>query len=114
MRIDRDLLWKAAFRLYLKDFFYFFYRSYSRRIDWTRSPKFLDKELHKLYVQSDAMNRVADVLVRLYLKNGKPVWILLHVEIQGYTDGTFSFRFHQMRYRIEDMMGVNQIGRAHV
>jgi hypothetical protein len=105
MRIDRDLLWKAAFRFYFKDLFYFFYRNYARRIDWTRSPEFLDKELHKLRVQSDVMNRVADVLVRLYLKNGQPVFILLHIEIQGYTDMVFPFRFHQMRYRIEDMFG---------
>jgi hypothetical protein len=105
MRIDRDLLWKAAFRLYFKDFFYFFYKSYSRRIDWKRGIEFLDKELHKLHVQSDVMNRVADVLVRLYLKNGQPICILLHIEIQGYTDLGFPFRLHQMRYRIEDMFG---------
>lgn len=107
MRIDRDLLWKAAFRYYMKDFFHFFYPSYARRIDWTRAPEFLDKELHKLHAKSATMNRVADVLVRLYLKNGKPIWILLHIEVQGYPDGSFAFRFHQMRYRIEDMFGVN-------
>lgn len=109
MRLERDLIWKSAFRKYLKEFYAFFFPKSYHRIDWSRGITFLDKELHKLYVESDQQNRVADVLVSLYLKNGKPVWILLHVEIQGYTDKLFAFRFHQMRYRIEETFNVNPL-----
>ena len=109
MRVNRDLIWKSVFRKYLKEFYQFFFPKSYHRIDWTRGVTFLDKELHKLYVESDQQNRVADVLVGLYLKNGKPLWILLHVEIQGYTDKLFAFRFHQMRYRIEETFNINPL-----
>lgn len=102
MRTERDKLWKAAFRRYFKAFFCFFFQKYDRRIDWSKGVTFLDKELEKLYAQSEQQNRVADILVRLYLKTGEAICILLHIEIQGYTDAAFSYRFHQMRYRIEE------------
>ena len=109
MRLERDLIWKSAFRKYLREFYAFFFPKSYHRIDWSRGVTFLDKELHKLYVESDQQNRVADVLVGLYLKNGKPVWVLLHIEIQGYTDKLFAFRFHQMRYRIEETFNINPL-----
>ena len=45
--------------------------------------------------------------MRLCLKTGETIWILLHIEIQGYLDTIFDKRMHQMRYRIEDLFGVN-------
>ena len=102
MRTERDKLWKAAFRRYFKSFFCFFFRKYDRRIDWSKGVTFLDKELEKIYAQSEQQNRVADILVELTLKSGKAICILLHIEIQGYVDKMFGYRFHQMRYRIEE------------
>ena len=70
---------------------------------------FLDKELAKLQLKSNGKDRIADILVQLYLKNGKEVWVFLHIEVQGYIDKTFSLRVHQMRYRIEDRFGINPV-----
>jgi hypothetical protein len=102
MRVERDKLWKAAFRRYFKEFFWFFFRKDYHRIDWSKGVTFLDKELEKVYTQSNQKNRVADVLVELYLKSGKTICLLLHIEIQGYVDKLFAYRFHQMRFRIEE------------
>jgi hypothetical protein len=102
MKTERDKLWKAAFRRYFKEFFEFFFPKYYGRIDWSKGVMFLDKELEKVYAQSNQKNRVADVLVKLYLKSGKAICILLHIEIQGYVDKMFAYRFHQMRFRIEE------------
>ena len=109
MRIERDLIWKSTFRKYLKEFYGFFFPKSYHRIDWSKGVTFLDKELHKLYIESNQQNRVADVLVSLYLKSGKQICVLLHVEIQGYTDKLFAFRFHQMRYRIEETFNINPL-----
>jgi hypothetical protein len=109
MIAKRDYLWKAAFRMFMPEFIQFFYPDKYDEIDWDRKVEFLDKELHKLYLKSKHKNRVADVLARLYLKDGGVLWILLHIEVQGYFDAFFSLRLHQMRYRIEDLFGVNPV-----
>jgi hypothetical protein len=107
--IERDYLWKAAFRVFMKDFVLFFFPTQSQDVDWSKGIEFLDKELHKLQSKSKQKHRTADVLVRLYLKTGKIVCILLHIEVQDYTDPEFELRMHQMRYRIEDLFGFNPV-----
>jgi hypothetical protein len=109
MRISRDYLWKASFRMMMPEFIQFFFPNKYDDVDWDKGVEFLDKELSKLYAKSKQKNRVADVLARLYLKNGKTLWILLHIEVQGYLDAFFAERMHQMRYRIEDLFGVNPV-----
>jgi hypothetical protein len=109
MIAKRDYLWKAAFRMFMPEFIQFFYADKYDDIDWDKDVEFLDKELHKLYLKSKQKNRVGDVLARLYLKDGSVLWVLLHIEVQGYFDEFFSLRLHQMRYRIEDLFGVNPV-----
>ena len=75
--INRDYLWKAAFRVFMQDFILFFFAKKYNEIDWSKGIEFLDKELHKLQSKSKQKHRIADVLVRLYLKNGKAVCVLL-------------------------------------
>lgn len=106
MIVHRDYLWKIAFRLFMPQFIEFFYPEKYDEIDWVKGIEFLDKELNKLIPKSILKNRIADVLVRLYLKSGETVWILLHIEVQGYFDADFALRMHQMCYRIEDLFGV--------
>ncbi len=103
----RDYLWKASFRMFMPEFIQFFYPDKYDEIDWSKEVEFLDKELHKLHLKSKQKNRVADVLARLCLKDGSVLWVLLHIEVQGYFDEFFTLRLHQMRYRIEDLFGVN-------
>jgi hypothetical protein len=105
--INRDHLWKAAFRLFMQDFVRFFFPDKYDLIDWSKGIEFLDKELYKLQTKSLQQDRIADVLVRLCLKTGETIWVLLHIEVQGYLDTIFDKRMHQMRYRIEDLFGVN-------
>lgn len=109
MRIVRDNLWKIAFRLLMRQFVEFFFPNHADEVDWDKGIEFLDKELNKIYNRSSSQNRVADVLVRLYLKTGKSVWMLLHAEIQGYADKYFEKRMHQMGYRIEDLFDITPV-----
>jgi hypothetical protein len=102
-----DPIWKAAFRQLMPQFVQFFFPYRYDEVDWAKSVEFLDKELNTILVKSKVKNRVADVLVKLQLKKGGHIWILLHIEVQGYFDIHFAKRMHQMSYRIEDLFGQN-------
>lgn len=45
---DYDSAWKEAIARYLADFLLFFFPRIAEDIDWSRPPKFLDKELYRL------------------------------------------------------------------
>ena len=101
MLIKRDHLWKTAFHTWMPEFIQFFFDDQYDAVDWSKGITFLDKELNAIILNSKPKNRIADILVRLNLKNNQKLIILLHIEIQGYFDKEFAFRVHQMRYRIE-------------
>ena len=105
MYIKKDQLWKSAFRLLMQQFVGFFFPDQYDEVDWTKEVVFLDKELSTILLNSRPKNRIADVLVMLTLKNGEKRLLFLHIEVQGYPDKSFGLRVHQMRYRIEDLMG---------
>ncbi len=107
MAVKPDEIWKVAIHSLLPSFVDFFYPQYYHQIDWTKEVHFLDKELHTIQPNSRPKNRIADMLVMLHRKYGKPLCIFLHFEIQGYFERLFPYRIHQIRYRIEDMFGVN-------
>ena len=105
MYIKKDQLWKSAFRLMMQQIVGFFFPDQYDEVDWTKEVVFLDKELSTIVLNSRPKNRIADVLVMLTLKNGEKRLLFLHIEVQGYPDTDFGLRVHQMRYRIEDLMG---------
>lgn len=105
MNVPKDHLWKLAFRLMMQQIVEFFFLDKYDEVDWTKEIVFLDKELNTIQADSRPKNRIADVLVMLTLKNGKPLYIFLHIEVQGYFDADYALRVHQMGYRIEDKMG---------
>ena len=109
MNIRKDQLWKSAFRLMMQQIVGFFFPNEYGEVDWTKEIVFLDKELNTIHLHSRPKNRIADVLVLLTLKNGKKRVLFLHIEVQGYFDGDFGLRVHQMRYRIEDLTGENPV-----
>ena len=109
MHIQKDQLWKSAFRLLMQQFVGFFFPDQYNEVDWTKEVVFLDKELSTILLNSRPKNRIADVLVMLTLKNGEKRLLFLHIEVQGYPDSSFALRIHQMRYRIEDLMGESPV-----
>ena len=109
MTVGPDKLWKIAFRTMMPEFIEFFFPEKYDKIDWQKKILFLDKELQTIQPASRPKNRIADVLVMLHLKEGKPIWVLLHIEIQGYFDEFFGKRVHQMRYRIEDKLDASPV-----
>ena len=102
MSISKDTLWKGIIENLIDDFIRFFFADYVEEIDFERGFEFLDTELQKLMPDNPSQNRHADKLIRVWLKDGKEAWFLVHVEVQGYQDSQFAVRMFEYIYRIRD------------
>lgn len=100
--IERDELWKSALETFFADFLKLFYSKWIDLIDFERPFIFLDKELSKIIPKSESKNRRVDKLVKVFFKNGKDHWFLVHVEIQGQHEEYFPKRMFEYFYRIKD------------
>ena len=99
-----DLLWKATLEDLFDDFLRFFYPDANELFDLAKGFEYLDKELDQLF-PPEADNyapRYIDKLVKVFAKDGNEEWILIHIEIQSYTDKDFAKRMFQYYYRILD------------
>ena len=110
--ISKDLLWTSIIQELFEDFMVYFYPKEINQIDLSKGYSFLDKELQKIYPEGEDKHRRADILAKLYLKTGEPCWILIHIEVQGYEDDSFSKRMFQMNYRAYELLGLETIGFA--
>ena len=99
-----DILWKAALEDLFDDFLYFFYPNADELFDMARGFEYLDKELEQLFPPEAAhyATRYVDKLVKVFTHDSNEEWILVHIEVQGYTDQDFARRMFQYYYRILD------------
>ncbi len=109
---DADNPWKEILELMLPSIIAFFFPKAFEAIDWTRGYRFLDNEFRKILRDAEQINRRVDKLVQVHLKSGKEVWLLLHIEIQGYRDVDFPRRMFVSWYRIFDKYNLNVISFA--
>jgi hypothetical protein len=101
-RAEYDSPWKEALDRYFEAFLAFFFPAAHADIDWSRGYETLDKELQRIVREAEQGDRVADKLVKVWLKNGEERWILIHVEVQTSREGDFPKRMHIYNYRIFD------------
>jgi hypothetical protein len=101
-RQDADSPWKTILRGYLPDAVDFFFPAVAKLIDWTSTPVFLDKEFERLSPQGAIGKRYADQLVKVKLKRGKSLILLLHIEVQGSKEKNFEERMLIYAMRIYD------------
>jgi hypothetical protein len=99
-----DILWKAVLEDLFDDFLRFFYPEADKLFDMNKGFVYLDKELDQLFPpeEDDFSPRYVDKLIKLFTLNGQEEWILIHVEVQGYSDQDFAQRMFQYYYRILD------------
>src|SRR5260363_23691 len=76
-----DAAWKQVLRRYFPEFMCFFFPELASRIDWSAGIEFKDKELEALTTESMTGKRIADMLVQVRSKEGKPLYVLVHTEI---------------------------------
>jgi len=99
---DYDSPWKEAIRDFFEPFMSFFFSRAHTEIDWAREPEFLDKELQQITRDAELGNRVADLLIKVWLKSGEERWVVVHVEVQGQRQPNFTERMYIYNFRTYD------------
>jgi Domain of unknown function (DUF4351) len=80
----------------------FFFSDIANLVDWSVPPEFLDKEFIKIAPDAKVGKRFADQLVRVKLKQGKDLVLLVHVEVQAAAEKDFAERMFIYALRIFD------------
>ena len=93
-----DLPWKTALTHAFRDFVAFFFPELSPKIDWSKRPRFRDKELASIGFGAAPGLMVADKLVEVCLRGGE--WALIHIEVQTQRDTKLARRVLDYNYRI--------------
>ncbi len=99
---EYDSPWKEALDVYFPEFLQLLFPNVYQDIDWERGYEFLDTELQKVVRDANLGKRLADKLVKVWLKDGVETLILIHLEIQGQYDANFTQRMFVYHYRIFD------------
>jgi Domain of unknown function (DUF4351) len=72
-------------------------------IDWTKAIEFLDTEFQKITPDAEIGKRFADQLVKVQLKKGKELILLVHLEIQAAPEKNFPERMFIYAIRIFEL-----------
>jgi hypothetical protein len=99
---DYDGPWKDALERYLEAFMALFFPEAHGGIDWTRGHEFLDKELQQVVRDAELGRRMVDKLVKVWRKDGREAWALIHIEVQSQADPGFPKRMYVYHYRVFD------------
>jgi hypothetical protein len=99
---DYDSPWKEILTGYLPEFLAFFFPTIHGDIDWNQKPEFLDKELQKIAREGEVGRRSVDKLVKVWLRQGREQWVLIHIEVQASRKADFEERLYTYHYRIFD------------
>lgn len=97
-----DEAWKKIIERFFPYMLRFFIPHLYQDVDFSNDFIFLDKELEQLSKKSKKGAKYVDKLVKVQLKDGEDQWILVHIEIQGYSDKEFPERMFRYYYRIYD------------
>jgi hypothetical protein len=101
-RADQDSPWKKILQQYFREAIEFFFPDLAKLVDWTQPPEFLNKEFVKIAPDAKTGRRFADQLVRVKLKRGKALVLLIHVEVQAAREQKFAERIFVYSLRIFD------------
>lgn len=102
---QQDRLWKAILEEFFYEFLEFHYPDFVDKIDRSRGFEFLDKDLPNIIPEAAEIDRKADKVVKVYLKDGTEQWIIVHIEVQGYKDPDFAKRMFIYYYRLWEKFG---------
>jgi len=102
-----DYLWKGILEDIFDDFLRFMHSDADEIFDFERGITFLDKELEQLFPpeENEFSVKVVDKLAKLYTRDGREEWVLIHCEVQGKYKSDFPRRMYTYFYRIFDKYG---------
>lgn len=103
-----DEFLKGAVEENLPDFLRFIYPNADALFDFSRGLTMMDKELLAIVPDREQKKgkRVADLLVKAYLRDGTEKYILINLELEGSDDKALAERIYRYNVRIWDRYGV--------
>lgn len=102
MKNEYDSPWKEVLEYFFQPFITFFLPELADAIDWSRGYEFLDKELNKILRDQKIGKCVVDKLVKVWRKDGKEQWLLIHIDVQMQRQTKFPERMYIYNYRLFD------------
>ncbi|MEA3644180.1 MAG: hypothetical protein VBE63_30285, partial [Lamprobacter sp.] len=103
---DYDSPWKEALERFFPEFLALLFPAIHAEIDWSKGMQFLDKEFQQIVREAKTTRRYVDKLVGVTRRDGTPVWVLIHVEVQGDPETVFAERMFTDHYKIRDVYQV--------
>jgi hypothetical protein len=76
----------------------FFFPDLHDAIDWSKGYESLDKEFQQIVADARTGRGLADKLFKVWRRDGRELWLLVHVEVQGRVERRFGRRM--FRYNI--------------
>jgi len=104
-KISKDELWKGFVGKYFDRYMKSTFKKDAAKIDWSKGWELMDKEMIRIFSTAKVKLRKGDLLVKVWLKNGKETWIMVYLEFQGYVDWDMGKRADTCYYRIKEMYG---------
>lgn len=108
-RKKNDELLKGAFEEWFPEFLRFLYPNADDLFDFSHKLVFMDKELLSIIPdrERNSDKRIADLLVKIHMKDGTEGHILINTELEGGNDHDFAKRIYQYHYRIWDRYNIS-------
>jgi hypothetical protein len=100
---DYDSPWKEVSGRFFPQLVEFFAQDLYEVIDWSAGYEFLEQELREMLRDAESGARRVDKVVKVRTVTGKPLYFVLHVEIQGQRDSGFPPRMFVYYYRLYDL-----------
>ncbi len=107
-----DSPWKDILEHALPQFFEFFFPDIHAEIDWEKGYVFLDKEFDSMARDSGMGKRTADKLVQVWTRDGTPIQVFIHIEVQSQEETNFPHRMFVYNYRIYDSKNAEVVSLA--
>ena len=102
---DFDNSWKEILEYLFESFIEFFFPRIYPKIDWKKKVEFLDHEFRQLMEEANIEKSLADKLVKVWLKEGEELWVLIHIEIQNQKVKNFEQRMYDYHTSIYKRYG---------
>lgn len=104
MKKTDDSLWDAILEDVFDALLFFSFKEKALDFGLEKGFVFLDKELELVFPSGAAgyLAKFVNKLVKVFTKAGVKEWVLVHVEVQRYTDTDFAKRMFTYFYRTWD------------
>jgi len=100
---DYDSPWKEVSSRFFPELMNFFAPDLFATIDWAAGYEFLEQELRAMLRDAKTGSRRVDKIIKVQALSGKPLYFVLHVEIQVSRESGFSGRMFTYYYRLYDL-----------